>query len=446
MRALLVNPWIYDFAAYDLWSKPLGLLMLASHLRRAGCEIGFLDCLDRFHPSLPARPSADAHYGSGPYHTEELPRPALLQEITRNYKRYGLPLGTVTDILAAEERPDIVLVTSGMTYWYPAVRDIISLIKRSFPDVPLILGGNYANLCPAHAAGTSGADRVFRGVSVAEAVAFIDRAARGALLRGRSPGTDRLFPAYELYPTLPYVTLKTSHGCPFRCTYCGWYRIDARFTRQDPRSVVDGIERCCRAFGTRVFAFYDDALLYEAEAHFLKIAKDIVARGIKAAFLTPNGLHNRFISAEVAEHMKAAGFEKPRLALETTSPRRQRETGGKTSNQDFENAVRNLRAAGYARGDIGVTILAGLPGQTADEIETSARVAAAEGLRIHLEEYSPIPGTADYRRAGLPPDADPLLHNNSVFPLHDHRKREELQRLKDTVHHLNDLQRLPPRS
>jgi hypothetical protein len=36
MRALLVNPWICDFATYDLWAKPLGLLQIAAYLRRAG--------------------------------------------------------------------------------------------------------------------------------------------------------------------------------------------------------------------------------------------------------------------------------------------------------------------------------------------------------------------------------------------------------------------------
>jgi hypothetical protein len=33
MKLILINPWIYDFAAYDLWSKPLGLLYLAGYLR-----------------------------------------------------------------------------------------------------------------------------------------------------------------------------------------------------------------------------------------------------------------------------------------------------------------------------------------------------------------------------------------------------------------------------
>lgn len=47
-----INPWIYDFAAYDYWSKPRGLLYLASFLRERGVTIDFLDCLDKWRPKL----------------------------------------------------------------------------------------------------------------------------------------------------------------------------------------------------------------------------------------------------------------------------------------------------------------------------------------------------------------------------------------------------------
>jgi hypothetical protein len=43
---LLVNPWIHDFAAYDFWMKPLGLLYVGAILRAAGCEVRLLDCLN----------------------------------------------------------------------------------------------------------------------------------------------------------------------------------------------------------------------------------------------------------------------------------------------------------------------------------------------------------------------------------------------------------------
>jgi hypothetical protein len=59
-------------------------------------------------------------------------------------------------------------------------------------------------------------------------------------------------------------------------------------------------------------------------------------------------------------------------------------------------------------------------------------------VRVYLEEYSPVPGTPDYERSGLAPDADPLLHNNSAFPLYSPEKYREIQRLKDLNHRLNE--------
>ncbi len=48
-RILLVNPWIHDFAAYDFWATPLGLLTLGAMLRDHGARVSYVDCLDRFH-------------------------------------------------------------------------------------------------------------------------------------------------------------------------------------------------------------------------------------------------------------------------------------------------------------------------------------------------------------------------------------------------------------
>ena len=49
---LLINPWIYDFTAYDFWSKPLGLLYIASILRERGYEISYIDCMDRYNREI----------------------------------------------------------------------------------------------------------------------------------------------------------------------------------------------------------------------------------------------------------------------------------------------------------------------------------------------------------------------------------------------------------
>ena len=45
-RILLVNPPIYDFAAYDFWLRPYGLLSVAGQLR-GRAEFFLFDYLDR---------------------------------------------------------------------------------------------------------------------------------------------------------------------------------------------------------------------------------------------------------------------------------------------------------------------------------------------------------------------------------------------------------------
>ena len=44
-KILLVNPWIYDFSAYDFGIKPVGLLRVGEFLRRKGAKVDLVDCL-----------------------------------------------------------------------------------------------------------------------------------------------------------------------------------------------------------------------------------------------------------------------------------------------------------------------------------------------------------------------------------------------------------------
>ncbi len=111
-RLLLINPWIYDFAAYDLWSKPLGLLYIASFLRSQGFEIRFIDCLDKY-----ATGSAKIKkYGIGPLPRTVIEKPAILKHIPRRYARYGISEELFIQQLQQNKHVDAVLVTSIMTY------------------------------------------------------------------------------------------------------------------------------------------------------------------------------------------------------------------------------------------------------------------------------------------------------------------------------------------
>ena len=142
---LLVNPWIHDFAAYDVWAKPIGLLTLASILITHGFTVAYIDCLDRFHPRA-KQSNPYARHGRGAYLKTQIPKPKGLEDIPRNFCRYGIKNEWFREELLSIPKPELVLVTSLMTYWYPGVQETIRVIKEIFPQVPIILGGIYASL------------------------------------------------------------------------------------------------------------------------------------------------------------------------------------------------------------------------------------------------------------------------------------------------------------
>ncbi|MFN2437278.1 MAG: B12-binding domain-containing radical SAM protein, partial [Desulfotignum sp.] len=165
-HVLCVNPWIHDFAAFDFWLKPLGLLNIAAMLRQAGIRISFIDCLDRYHP-LETEPLKTAWDGRGPFRKTPValadmlpPSAGPLPRIRKPFSRYGIPPKWFLKDLSSLDRPDLIFVTSLMTYWASGVAETISMIRSVFPDVPVILGGKYATLCRDHATAFSGADHV----------------------------------------------------------------------------------------------------------------------------------------------------------------------------------------------------------------------------------------------------------------------------------------------
>ena len=138
-------------------------------LRDNGYAVAILDCL----ASHPGAPVARAN-GSGKFLKAVLDRPAAVASVPRRFGRYGLPLDRFDAALAAASRPDVVLVASGMTYWYPGVFEVIRRVRSRFGRVPVGLGGVYATLCTAHAQLHSGADLVVAGSGVAAALRMVD--------------------------------------------------------------------------------------------------------------------------------------------------------------------------------------------------------------------------------------------------------------------------------
>jgi len=419
---LLINPWIYDFTAYDFWLKPLGLLSAASILREcADFRLHWIDCLDRFHPGLGPLPESRAD-GRGHYMKEEVPKPEILKPVPRKFSRYGIPVRLFEEDLERVPVPDLVLLGCSMTYWYPGVQLAAEIVRKKFGSVPIVLGGIYATLAGEHAARHSGADRIVSGPAEDRIPALAREVWGDGFVReiAHAGFGDLPWPAVELLRETSSLPLLTSRGCPFDCSFCASPLLHRGFEQRPPADVAAEIADRVERLGARHFAFYDDALLLGSRSHLVPILEDAVRRCPGVSFHTPNGLHIREIDRELALLFRRANVRSIYLSQESVDETVLRGASSKVSGGELEDALKHLEDAGYARGEINVYLLAGLPGQSVESITESIRHVRRLGARPRAAYFSPVPGTHAWRelveRGRLKPDADPLLSNKMVFP------------------------------
>lgn len=401
VRALLVNPWIADVAAYNFWLRPLGLYRLAEWLAERGVTPLLLDCLS---------PAA----APGPFSRSPVPTPAPLRPLRRRFARYGISEDVLKTRLEAFEPFDAVLVTSALSYWYPGVVWAIREIRRKHAKIPVYLGGLYPTLWPEHAAAHSGADGVFPGPLENHGERLT-----GLLSLPQAPVREfRPWHELGLHDGATYAALRTSVGCPFRCSYCASERVSGPYRRRPPAEVVDEL-RALALLGVTDVAFYDDALLLGFDEHLGPILDGVEDLRLPLRFHTPNGLHTRAVTTRLARRLARSRFETVRLSLETVDSARQGATGRKVDAEDVRGAVRALIDAGIPRQALGVYLLMGLPQQPLEEVQDSIDFVRSLGVRPYVSEFSPIPGTPEWAHliaaGAIPDDLDPLLTNNSVF-------------------------------
>ena len=418
---LFINPWIHDFAAYDFWANPLGLLTLAGIVSAHGCAVSYIDCLDRFHPRAP-KSDPSARYGRGPYLKTEIPNPPMMPDVPRKFSRYGIKPEWFRESLTAVSRPDLICLTSLMTYWYPGVQETISHIRDIFPETPIVLGGIYAGLCTEHAVSESGADRIVTGPGEAAILDLVAETTGFSVSPKFDP--DRLdtypYPAFDLQNKIAYAPLMTSRGCPFSCAYCASRFLNPNRMLRTPESVLEEVYFWHKSHGVTDFVLYDDAFLVDAESHAIPILEGIVKSGMPLRFHTPNALHIRSITRDTARLMFETGFTSLRLGLETTAFAERSEIDRKVTAEEFRSAVLHLQDAGFKKDQVGAYLLAGLPGQSMQALEESIQIVKKSGVTPVLAYYSPIPHTDLWEKAVAASrydlSVDPVFTNNAIMP------------------------------
>ena len=451
---LCVNPWIHDFAAFDFWLTPLGLLSLAAILRENGMGVSYVDCLNRFHPRR-KKPVKMAWDGRGPFLKTPVDWENVMPEgvicphdIPNAFCRYGIEPDWFREDLkkleAQRGQPDLIFVTSLMTYWASGAAETIAILKEVFPRVPVVLGGKYASLCPDHAKAHSGADIITQGPGET-ALNEIFTSTLGAPLEN-IPHLNEMdaapFPALDLIQeangTLPHVPLITSRGCPFSCEYCASSVLEPRMRERSPDKIFEEICHWHQNYGVQNFALYDDAFLIHAEKRAFPLMEKLIAAGLNIHLHTPNALHIREITPKAADLMFRSGFKTIRMGLETTDFSKERHHDHKVKAGEFARALDALKKAGFTHDQVGAYLLCGLPGQDPEEVAHSMEQVRKMDIIPTLAFYTPIPQTPVWPQALASARFDigqhPVFTNNSLFPcvprLEDRQRISQLKKLR----------------
>ncbi|MBU0465538.1 MAG: radical SAM protein [Proteobacteria bacterium] len=434
---LCINPWIHDFAAFDFWAKPLGLLSIAAILREKGLTVSFLDCLDRFHPKE-TQTAKVLWDGRGPLRKTKIPLPCGLENIDKQFSRYGIKPQWFASDLKQIRKPDLIFVTSLMTYWATGVKETLEMVKEICPHVPIVLGGIYASLCFEHAKQNTRADLVIKGPGEPHLKKILKEFTGFEIDDADLSGDLDAFPypALDLQHKIAYAPILTSRGCPFSCEYCASSFLEPELRQRSPENVFKEIEHWHQGHGVKNFAFYDDALLINAKQFAFPLFEKIIASKIDVFFHTPNALHIKPITEQAAQLMFKAGFKTIRLGLETDDFSKNRSHDKKVGGNDFYTAVEHLKAAGFTKNQVGAYLLCGLPGQNIDELERSIRLVKDTGILPVLAYYTPIPHTPMWETAVKHSKFDlfkhPVFTNNTLFPcVNSPQEIERISQLKN---------------
>lgn len=422
MKILLVNPWIEDFAAYDFWLKPIGLLYVASYLKKLGIEIHFIDLMNRHDKSLQkyTKVPKDKFYGTGKFPFVEIKKPDVLAFVPRKYKRYGAPEQYFYDKLKEVGNVDAIFVTSTLTYWYPGYWDTINFLRGYYGNkVPIFFGGFYVRNLPQHARKTNAI--IFPFSDLNRIPKMLEDLTGKSVKRIGIDWFMELSPLYDVYENIGYLVFLTTLGCPFKCSYCVAHKLWDGIKFRDPERVVSDIERYVEKFKVKDVVFFDDAFLVNSNKHAKVILKKLLEKNFSKdiRFHLPNGIHARLIDEELAFLMKELNFKTIKLGYET-SGELQLKTGGKVVDKDLVNAARILRNAGFTEEEISAYIMVNIPGQKVEDVINAMKICKSEGISFSINEFTPIVGTEDWLKlvseGKLSGKEDPVLLNNTVLP------------------------------
>lgn len=412
-KVLLVSPGYYESGDYGYaLQPPMGLFKIARYFKNKGVEVEYLDC------QLPPR-IADTnintknHFIDAPF-VKYLPCGNFEQEgILKPQRYFGIPHRVIREKIRAA-KPTEIWVSTGLTYYWESVQEVVTICKEVFPTVPVFIGGIYASLYPQHASKMVAADYIHVG-------ALED--------------IDGLMPDYDIDPSKKSIrTIQISKGCNVNppCSFCAVVSLDPKFSPLNEDNVFNYIQEEYKK-GARYWQLWASQLLVPPR-RFIGLLDKIIGSDINIKLIASEGVQPSLFSQEISDKMYKAGFTAVSIPMESIQEDLVLNWAKPSTFKDYTQAVTNAQRSGFKV--VKSFILAGLPGQTYDEIIHGIVDCWARDTVVAYHQYTPVPAAPDWyhedhkKYHGQSPE---LLHPSLWPGAHAGLKVEYLEEIKKVL-------------
>jgi len=376
-KVLLISPGYYEFGDYGYHDMPpMGLLKIAKYFKINNVDFDYCDF------SLPPKVGNTSVnlkfiYKNAPFNRYIKCGNFENEGILKPQKYYGAPLSVIKQKLI-DSKPTEIWLSTGLTYYWEAARDIAEMCKSLYPDVPLLVGGIYATLWPQHCNDFLGADYVHKGP--------LD-------------DIDDLFPDYSVDLNRKYSTIRTlqlGKGCNVNppCSFCAVVAMDPKFKALSASSLFDYIKSEADN-GVSLFRFWASQLLVPP-GRLIDLLERIKYSGLKINMVASEGVQPSLFTQKISDLMYGSGFSSVSIPMESINEDQVKDFRKPSDFNDYEVAVRRAQQSGF--GLIKSFVMLGIPGQTYDEIIHAIVDCWARDVAPALHQYTPIPGSFDWER------------------------------------------------
>jgi len=321
--------------------------------------------------------------------------------VGRDLTQYGLGMDRIMERVRSLD-PDAIGFSCQFSVQYTPTRDLIAAVRQWKKEVVTVIGGSHSSAQPTETLAETGVNYVVLAEGEKTVVELLGNLNNGkaltninglAWLEGdqvRINPTTRFdddldsvpFPARHLFKMEAYfdtprgwgddknvrrLSLITSRGCPFECSFCGIHlNTGKKFRMRSALNVLTELDELVSTYGVTEVMFEDDNISLNRQ-RFIEILRGVIARNYGISWAATSGMALWTLDEEVLELMETSGCSSIYLGIESGNERVLRDVIRKHLTDKEEIRRRVAMVKRYGMSTVGFWVI-GNPGETKKEM------------------------------------------------------------------------------